>query len=200
MTKEIRFSKLTLTGKTEIRTTSGCRKMFVQARCVCGKIGWYRLNSLKTSNTTNCGCLRYESNTIHRKCGTPIYKVWHNMKSRCQNPNTQDYHCYGGRGIKVCKRWQEFKNFYEDMGEPPSNKHTLDRINNNKGYSKKNCRWSGAKGQSKNRRCTITYKGESSTESSLRLGGKDGFVYRRIKIQGWSKKKAFTTPRQIRKK
>lgn len=90
--------------------------------------------------------------TSHGMSKTKIWYTWMNMKARCYNKNRHDYHQYGGRGIKVCQSWLEsFLNFYNDMGNIPDN-HSLDRINNEKNYSKENCRWASKKEQSENRR------------------------------------------------
>jgi hypothetical protein len=78
------------------------------------------------------------------------------MLMRCNEPKCTSYDRYGARGIKVCKRWHRFENFYKDMGERPPNK-SLDRINNSRGYSKSNCRWSDNNRQSRNKRNNIIF-------------------------------------------
>lgn len=80
------------------------------------------------------------------------------MLNRCRNPNSKDYQRYGGRGITVCYRWLKFENFYEDMGEPISDSHSIDRKDSNKGYCKSNCQWSTALQQARNRRPRSVFK------------------------------------------
>jgi hypothetical protein len=92
----------------------------------------------------------------------PLYGRWAAMKQRCYNKNNTNYKNYGARGIKICDRWlKSFVNFLEDMGEPPSKNYSLDRIDNNKGYFKENCRWATPTQQNLNKkgRGKSRYKG-----------------------------------------
>lgn len=101
----------------------------------------------------------------HGLCSSPEYRAWSHMKERCSNIKAQEYESYGGRGIKVCERWLKFENFYADMGDRPSNKHSLDRIDNDGNYEPDNCRWATGIEQVLNRRTnknnTSGYKGVS---------------------------------------
>lgn len=96
---------------------------------------------------------------------TPIYKAWSDMKTRCNNPKFIEYHRYGGRGITYCARWEQFANFYADMGASHQPGLTLDRIDNDAPYSPQNCKWSTRVEQCSNRRTTrlFTIRGETHT-------------------------------------
>jgi hypothetical protein len=91
--------------------------------------------------------------------GSPEYRSWNSMVTRCHCPNHKNYKHYGGRGIEVCNEWRSFATFYADMGPRPSPKHSLDRIDNEKGYEPGNCRWATREQQcrntSRNKRITI---------------------------------------------
>lgn len=86
---------------------------------------------------------------------TKVYNTWYRMLKRCNNKKYKDWKKYGAIGITVCKRWMKFENFLHDMGEPPSSQHSIDRINNDLGYSKNNCRWATKREQIYNRKCSV---------------------------------------------
>ena len=126
------------------------------------------------------------------------------MKNRCNNPNEPRYSDYGGRGITVCQEWlDDFMNFYNwAMENGYSDELSIDRINNDKGYSPDNCRWSTKKEQANNTRTShnITYKGQTKTltEWSEILGLSFHLLSNRINKYGWSIERAFETPKSNR--
>lgn len=121
----------------------------------------------------------------HGKEGSRLYSIWRNMKLRCLNPNHDNYHRYGGRGIKLCKRWHKFENFLSDMGEPPSDKHSIDRLDNNGNYTPENTRWATHIEQCRNRSANVklTIRGTTKTakEWAEFFGTNPRTVYGRIK-------------------
>lgn len=91
--------------------------------------------------------------------GNPAYSHWKHLRARCNNPNNPDFRHYGGRGIKVSRRWNNFKNFLADMGPRPASGYTVERRDNEKGYSPRNCYWATRKDQGRNRRdVKLTYE------------------------------------------
>lgn len=132
-----------------------------------------------------------------------IYRVWRTIIGRCTNSNNNKYPIYGGRGIRVCKRWRKFSNFLMDMGEPPTKNHSLDRINNNDNYCKENCRWATSKQQNRNRRNNLfaTYNGR--TQLVIDWAEEYKILYHtllwRLK-HNWSMSKALKTPIRNKRK
>lgn len=175
--------------------------------CDCGISKEVLRTSLINGRSKSCGCWNLESlkqrqNRLthgHSVGGktSRTYNSWMTMSNRCRCANYPGYKDYGGRGIKVCKRWGKFENFLEDMGERPSGK-SLDRINNNKGYSKNNCQWATDKEQARNSRHNnnITYKGKTQClkawEEELKLPS--GILSNRINRSKWSVEKSLTRP------
>lgn len=133
--------------------------------CSCEKVKVIAGRDLSTGHTISCGCWGREkraeassiANRTHGKSRTPIYVCWAEMMARCYRRSHTAWDRYGGRGIKVCQRWHKFENFYMDMGDPPPGL-SLDRKDNDKGYSKANCRWATRLEQQNNRRPPSEWK------------------------------------------
>lgn len=124
------------------------------------------------------------SKKTHGMSHTLLYKRWETIKRRCLKENSIQYQDYGGRGIGICDRWLSFENFYEDMGEVPFPIAEIDRIDNEKGYFKENCKWSSRLQNSHNKRsknrksglptgvyCHPSYKNPKYS-ASIKLNGK----------------------------
>lgn len=168
--------------------------------CRCGNQKVVAGAELTRGRTSSCGCMTKSlisaANTKHGMSHTQAYRAWAAMRSRCSNANTPQYKGYGGRGIRVCKRWDKFENFYADMGEPPCG-CSIERKNNNGIYSPKNCVWATAEEQNKNRRnsLNITFAGVTDTLAAhaRRAGLRYDTVHYRIFQRGWSVDTALTT-------
>ena len=176
-----------------------------KCRCDCGKEKIVAGCNLTSGNSKSCGCLKSkalkERLTIHGKSKTVEYQIWHSMWDRCRKGNDRKFKDYAGRGISVCERWKDFEAFLADMGPRPSDKHSLDRENNSKGYSPDNCRWATAKQQSRNTRYNrmLTCWGRTQCMAAWEeeLGLSRGLIHARLKY-GWSVERALS-PKKIRK-
>ena len=199
-----------LTGKTfgywtvisrTVNSKEG-RSMWM-CRCKCGTERAVRGYNLRNGTSKSCGCLSAEMtkerSTTHGMTGTRLYKIWGQMIQRTTNKNDPWYSYYGGRGIVVCEEWRNsfepFKAWAVENGYKDN--LTLDRRNNEEGYSPENCRWVTRAVQEENTRRThfLTYKGKtkSITEWAKATGIKRSVLYDRINKMGWDIERALTT-------
>lgn len=178
-------------------TSQGGARWF--CRCRCGVTRNVLEHNLRSGCSQSCGCSSHETVKARKNYGIwrcPEYKVWAAMCERCRRAAAENYTYYGGRGIRVCRRWlgpNGFANFLSDMGERPKGTQ-LDRRNNNRNYTPSNCRWATRKEQCRNRRSNrwITYRGQTKLlcEWAELTGLNRATIMRRIH-SGWSLDRVF---------
>ena len=178
---------------------------FWECLCTCGRTCKIRGDLLRGGITRSCGCLRAETRGNlkhgHAAAMSPEYVVWQGMMQRCADVQNENY---GGRGIFVCERWSDFRNFLIDMGERPSLHHSLDRYPDKNGpYTKSNCRWATRKEQQRNTRANVTVKFRGVEmlliEAVEMVGTPYHRAWQRIK-KGWPAEKAILEPPQPQNK
>lgn len=176
-----KFNMLTVYSPTgEKHKTKG---LYYFCKCECGGSVVAHYVSITQNIRKSCGCLWEQARDTHNQkykdqgrthglSNHPLYATHKMMINRCTNPKANDYHHYGARGIDVCQEWllpngEGFNNFILDMGERPSPKHSVDRIDNSKGYSKSNCRWASKSLQQINKK-RVKQPGITKSKNGLR--------------------------------
>jgi len=196
-----RFGRLVVLDIAESRY----KKRFWHCRCDCGKECDVNGYQLRCGSTRSCGCLVIEHasqmNKSHGMRHSREYRAWSNMRRRCYDPSSINFHRYGLRGIRVCDRWKTFEAFLTDMGCAPTNRHQIDRIDNDGDYEPDNCRWVTSKENNRNRsnnlllQCEgwIATQAEWAELATECLGINRGTVLARLQA-GWPLIKALSRP------
>ncbi len=156
------FNNITVIREVDRKGHKRC----VYGRCICGIEKVFMIDHLKDGSSKSCGCTRDKTASItHGQSYNRLYFVWYSMMTRCYNPKFPDYHNYGGRGIRVCDEWFDMCKFIEDVTPGYFRGLQLDRIDNDAGYSKNNCRWVTRKQNNRNKRTNvfITFNNQTKT-------------------------------------
>lgn len=184
------------TGKSDWHAYFNCL-------CVCGNLRVVNGSSLLQGNSVSCGCIKkdHPNHLTHGQSGSREYRIYTGMLTRCYNDHADGFRNYGGRGIKVCDRWQGqdgFKNFLADVGKRPSPKYSLDRYPNNDGdYEPGNVRWATPEQQANNCRTNIRLTIDGSTKTlpewARLVGISESAAYARF-YAGWSQEDCIRKP------
>lgn len=199
-----RFGKLTVTKSLG----SNGEKVRWECLCDCGTPVVHTSSELNSGSSKSCGCLKFETGEKLKKYNArdrKLYFRWSDIKGRCYNPNDSAYHNYGGRGIKMCPEWEDDFFAFRDwaIANGYDEKLSIDRIDNNKGYSPDNCRWTNAKTQSNNRRSNRYITIDGITKTMMEWSEYYNIDYHQIQKRlalGWSEKDAVTKPIRPKKK
>lgn len=177
-------------------------------RCVCGVERRVKGQSLRDGVSVSCGCYQREgaakqairigkANRTHGMTNSSEWNAWARMKQRCYDPKTPGFERYGGRGVKMCERWQNFENFFADMGEKPTPEHSIDRIDNDGDYEPSNCRWATCQQQQRNRRDNIVVTHDGKTQCVSAWAEEYGICHHVLGMRlrrGWDMIRALSQP------
>ena len=207
----LKFGQLSVLGRAPSPGFVTDRGAYWLCRCTCGNEKVVSANNLASGHTVSCGChqkrragdsarSRFTTHGQSRPGNVASeYRIWTGIIARCENPASRAFPRYGGRGIGICDEWRNsFPTFLAAVGPRPSNSHTLDRIDNDRGYEPGNVRWATAAQQSRNRRDRrpITFGGRTMlpTDWCNLTGLRLKTLLDRIYKRGWSIESALTTP------
>lgn len=173
-----KFSNLTAVSPTDQRSD---HRIVWEFLCDCGGLCRATASAVKRGDKTSCGCMTSANRSTHGHSSHPLFQTWGAMLKRCHDPEYVAYPNYGARGITVCWEWRKsFDIFVADMGERPPGM-TLDRIDNDAGYSKENCRWASIQTQANNRRSNIVVLYDGTKSTMAQFARNQGEKYKRLK-------------------
>lgn len=178
-----RVGRLTVVSEDIYLKNPGKHRKWI-VMCDCGTEKSIFQDRLVKGTTVSCGCAQKDAvvktSTTHGKSKKQIYKIWSGMLARCTNENNPCWDHYGGRGIKVCDSWLCFNNFFADMGDVPFVGASIDRTNNDLGYSKDNCRWATQKEQANNTRQNVFIEVNGVTKTVAQWADKCNLAYKTL--------------------
>jgi len=185
----MKFGRLLVIKRAENEFSPSRTHVAWKCICDCGKEVTTRASSLRSGYVSSCGCLKTEmlkKKATARHGNEQEYRIWTGIKQRCLNKNSDAFGRYGGRGIYICETWEKsFSAFIDDMGKRPSPLHSIDRIDNEKGYEKDNCRWALISVQSRNTRVNRWVEIEGTrlviTDWIKKLNVSQSTVYKNLK-------------------
>lgn len=205
-----RFGKLTVISRNISPASLAKKRAMWDCICVCGRSKIVDTNKLKLGRVKSCGCGLFRSNTsrfgsreVHGMSKTALYRTWNNMLNRCLREKDARYDDYGGRGITVCEDWLSFSNFYRDMGYPPGPRYSIDRVDNDLGYSKANCKWSSRKEQARNKRSSRVLEIDGVAKNLVDWSSESGICHATILYRikkGYAPKDAVFMPLRTKRK
>lgn len=208
-----KYGRLTVVRYVGTRhTPNGSQRYLYDCECSCGVVKQFTINNLRSGRTQSCGCLNAEGRRNRVKHGatrdgklTPEWRAWRDMLTRATNPNIGHAEHYVGRGIGVCPEWayggdgHGFERFLAYVGPKPSREHSLDRIDNDKGYEPGNVRWATAPVQARNKTSNhmVTIDGATMclTDACEKYGVRYSIARERIRKLGWPVDRALKTPK-----
>lgn len=198
-----RFGRLVAIKVSQEKDASGRTRRVWECVCDCGNTVFARVAQLTAGKVLSCGCFSREITSkrsiTHGMTGTKVYAAWKGIKRRCLTPSEPSYKNYGGRGISIHPDWsKDFMSFYREIGDPPSESHTVDRIDNEKGYVPGNVRWATMEEQQRNKRSNVFYEYNGESLMLGQLAEKYGISFstlaHRLITKGWSVNDAIETP------
>ena len=179
-----RYGKLVVIARSPVNNKQN--KPLWVCKCDCGKYTTTTRRRLINGQTKSCGCYRRElskeQHTTHGMKRTRLYRIWTGIKDRCLNPNSKYWNKYGGRGITVCEDWSsDFVKFHDwSLANGYQDDLTIDRIDNDKGYSPDNCRWTSYLVQENNRGNNIRYEVDGEIITITDLCRREGLSRREV--------------------